>query len=153
MNTEFNDWTENKNGNFVLRDDYDEVLATVYHSNFDFWQITINGAFGSQFVADERLNTAEQAISRAEAILNGAQCTYSRGSTANSVTDWAKQATVTNGQPTYGRKLGGQSVSVKCAKSGQWYYVTYRATAHDAPIGWFDSAKAAMTAFDAPNPK
>ena len=144
----FDDWIENQNGNFVLRDDNNEILCTVYHTVFDFWQIAIDGDHGSRFVADERFNTSNQAIVRAQAILNGAKCTFSNGTHRNSATNWAKQARVTNGKTTYGRKCNGLSVTVKCAKSGKWFYMTYQGATCNEPQGWFASAQEAMAAFD-----
>ena len=68
-----------------------------------------------------------QAISRAEEVLNGADCflTFFKPNAGPVATDWKTQKSVSNGSPTYGRKHEGLGVSVKKATSGQWYYVTY----------------------------
>lgn len=141
-----NDWTENENRNSVLLDD-GVVLATVFHNEFENWQIIINGDESGRLVANENFDTPEQAIKRANAILAGSLCKYARD-TASVVTGWVKQVAMANGKPTYGKKYGGHSVSVKCAASGKWYYVTYKGPTHGKLEGWFATAKQAMQVFD-----
>jgi glucan-binding YG repeat protein len=140
------DWTENENGNWVLHD-FGEVSATVFQNAFEIWQIIVNDDERGRLVANENFDNSEQAIKRANAILSGSPCKYARD-TASVVTGWVKQAAVANGKPTYGRKYGGHSVSVKCAVSGKWYYVTYKGPTRGQIQGWFDSAEKAMQVFD-----
>lgn len=142
------EWTENSNGNYVLRDDFDgEVRATVYRTRFGYWQIIINGEERGRLVADEAYDSPRVAMKRAKAILAGAVCAYAR-ETADVQTPWAKQKTIANGQATYGRKYGKNSVSVKCAASGRWYFIVYNGPSYGEPNGWFDSAEQAMHAAD-----
>lgn len=140
------DWTENENGNWVLQE-FGDVSATVFQNKFETWQIIINGGERGRLVANEDFCTSEQAISRANAILAGSPCKYARD-TASVVTGWVKQAAMANGKPTYGRKYGGHSVSVKFAVSGKWFYVKYKGPTHGKPEGWFATAEQAMQVFD-----
>lgn len=140
------EWTESSNGNYVLRDDFDgEVLATVYRTRFGYWQIIVNGEERGRLVADETYDSPRVAMKRAKAILAGAVCDYARD-TATVQTSWTKQKTIANGQPTYGRKSGRSSITVKCAVSGKWYYLIYNGPTCGKPQGWFDSAEQAMQA-------
>jgi hypothetical protein len=141
-------WTENSNGNFVLREcSGGDVTATVYQTEYAVWQIIINGDYGGQLVANEHYADAEEAIERADQILGGATCQSAR-STANSSTAWAKQKSMFNGKPTYGRKCGSYSATVKCAASGKWYFMTYSGQNHSAPQGWYGTAEHAQQACD-----
>ncbi len=139
-------WTESRSGNFILRE-ADGVRATVFQNDHAQWQIILNSEQGGLLVADEYFEAADSAIRRADKILAGAACKFARD-TANVTTGWAKQAKALNGKPTYGRKYGSHSVTVRCAASGKWYYITYQATTHSEPQGWFDTAEHAMQAFD-----
>jgi hypothetical protein len=55
---------------------------------------------------------------------------------------------MSNGSPTYGRKFYGQGVSVKKAKSGKWFFITYLGGDVSEPQGWYASAEEAMQAYD-----
>ncbi len=141
-------WTENSNGNFVLREcSGGDVTATVYQTEYGNWQIIINGEYGGKLIADENFADAEEAIERADSILSGSPCHVARN-TANTSTEWFKQKSVANGKPTYGRKSGSYSATVKFAKSGKWYFLTYRGAIPGEPQGWFDTAEKAQHACD-----
>lgn len=146
--SEYYDWKETDKGNYVCVD-ADEVAATVFHNGYK-WQIIINRDGVGYAVADEYFDDHPEAIIRAEEVLDGADCILTRlnPNTARSTTGWAEQKGKSNGSPTYGRKHEGMGVSVKKAKSGKWFYITYRGTDSDEPQGWYDSAEEAMQAFD-----
>ena len=139
-------WIENSKGNFVMLDD-DCLRATVFRNSHDAWQIIVNGEDSGRLVADEYFVDAEDATERADAILDGAPCEYARKTTAV-VTGWSKQKSTANGEPTYGRKYGKSSVTVKCAVSGKWFYMTYNGPDHSEPFGWFNTPEQAMQTFD-----
>lgn len=139
-------WAENSKGNFVMLDD-DSLRATVFKNTYGVWKIIVNSDDSGKLVADEYFVDAEDAIERADAILDGAPCEYARKTSAV-VTDWSKQKSMANGEPTYGRKYGKSSVTVKCAVSGKWFYMTYNGPDHSEPFGWFDTAEKAMQTFD-----
>ena len=142
-------WLENGNGNFVMLDG-GSLLATVFKNSYGVWQIIVNSDEGGKLVGDENFESAEDATERADAILAGAPCGYAR---KNSVgrTDWAPQKAKANGKPTYGRKDGKSSVTVKCASSGKWFYMTYNGPSHSEPQGWYNTAEKAMQAYDGRN--
>jgi len=138
-------WTESAKG-FVLHED-GEILATVFSNKFQIWMIIINQDEGGRLVADEYFDNATQAIKRANSIMAGAPCKYAP-EPASGVSGWVKQATVANGKPAYGKRYGGRSVSVKCAASGKWYYVTYKGSDFGKPEGWFATPEQTMKIFD-----
>lgn len=144
------EWNENSNGNYVARDSYDHHVGTVHHNRYK-WLITLNIDDVGHNVKDEYFDSADGAMSRAEDILNGAECNLVQmRPNAGPVTSlWKEQKTVANGAPTYGRKVNGKGVSVKKAKSGQWYYVIHSNPKAD---GWSTSAELAMQTFDATHP-
>ena len=118
-------------------------------SNGYEWQIIINSedAVG-RFVAHENFDDPDEAMSRTEGILNGADCTLVLAKQKDEITNWKQQKTTSNGSPTYGRKHHGMGVSVKKASSGSWYYYVHGS----APQGWYGSAGEAMQVFDAQHP-
>ncbi len=139
------EWKETANGNYVCIQSGD-LVATVFCKNVcDPWKIIINNGGAGRFVAGEDFDDHREAISRAEAVLSGATCTLLPIKPKDETTSWKQQKAISNGSPTYGRKYQGSGVSVKKAKSGQWYYNVHGST----PQGWFDSAEEAMQAFDA----
>lgn len=141
------EWKETANGNHVCIHD-DDLVATVFSKGGE-WQIIINGEGGiSRIVAHESFDDPEDAQERAEAVLWGAESDLVFIPPKDASTTWQTQKTVANGSPTYGRKLNGQGVSVKKAKSGKWFYIIHGS----APQGWFGSAEEAMKAFDAKHP-
>lgn len=144
------DWRENSNGNFVCVDAYDDLIATVFGNAFDAWQIAINNNPRGAFVDGEAYETCEEAIARAEAILDGAPCEFALPAAPRpDTTDWKQQRKKVLGQPTYGRRLRGLSASVRIASSGKWFYVTYDKSGDTStPQGWFETAQMAMAAFD-----
>jgi len=147
-----NEWAENSNGNYVRRDSSGDVVATVFCKNVcDPWKIIINGDDVGHIVVDETFNMHPEAISRANDILDGADCILAvlKPSVGPVTTSWQTQKKTANGSPTYGRKHEGLGVSVKKAKSGQWFYITYSGADYSQPEGWFGSAEEAMQAFDA----
>ncbi len=150
--SELYEWTENSKGNFVGRDSSGDVVATVFSNGSDYaWQIIINRDGRGHIVTDEAFDDPEDATERADAILDGAECTLTpvKPSVGAVTTGWKEQKTIANGSPTYGRKFEGMGISVKKATSGQWYYVTYSGSDSSPPQGWFNTAQEAMQAFDA----
>ena len=147
------EWKERASGNHVCIHSGDHV-ATVFNNNYA-WQIIINGDDTGRIVADEAFKEHPEAISRTEEILNGADCilTVLKPSAGPITTNWKTQKKTSNGTPTYGRKHNGLGISVKKAKSGQWFYITYMGSSCSEPQGWYGSADEAMQAFDAQHPK
>lgn len=139
-------WIKNDNGNFVLLD-AGYLRATVFKNTYGVWQIIVNRDDDGKLVADEYFTEPDAAINRADAILAGASCEYARKTFAV-FTGWSTQKLIANGKPTYGRKDGNSSVTVKCAVSGKWFYMTYDGPSHSEPFGWFNTAENAMQAFD-----
>jgi len=138
------EWKKNYNGNFVGLSAGGCLEATVFSKDHE-WQIILNGGRVGQIVAEECFSDSEDAMGRAEAILDGAKCTLVDLRPRDETTGWKQQKTTSNGSPTYGRKHEGMGVSVKKAKSGQWYYVEH---SNPAAQGWYGSAEEAMQAFD-----
>ena len=136
------EWKEVSTGNYVCISS-DELVSTVYRTGLG-WQIIINSDGVGYKVAEEYFDDPNDATERAEDILDGADCTLVKMKPKDVTTNWQQQKTISNGSPTYGRKLNGQGVSVKKAKSGQWFYIIHGS----APQGWFDSAEEAKQAFD-----
>ena len=140
-------WRENAKGNFVRIDD-DRIVATVFR-RYEAWQISIQSGPITRFVANEAFESADAARDRADEILNGAECSYSRPSTPGpSSTPWQTQAKRSNGAPTYGRRLNGVTATVRMATSSKWYFIEYGASGTSAPEGWSPTAQAAMALFD-----
>ncbi len=142
------EWKESASGNYVCIDSGD-LIATVFCKNVcDAWKIIINSDGDRHFVANEAFDDHDEAMERAEEILKGADCTLVLISPEDETTSWRQQKTVSNGSPTYGRKHVGVGVSVKKAKSGQWFNITYTGSDTSEPQGWYGSAEEAMQAFD-----
>ena len=140
------EWKESEKGNYVCIHSGD-LVATVFSKGGD-WQIIINGDDAGRIVTDETFGEHPEAISRAEEILSGADCTLVIMKPKEKTTSWHQQKSTSNGSSTYGRKHQGLGVSVKKATSGKWYYNVHGS----APQGWYGSAEEAMQAFDARHP-
>src|SRR6266702_1148775 len=110
------EWKENGNGNWVLIDDYGDLVSTVYARN-DSWRAIWNGARdGKARRLKATFDTAEDACRAAEtAIAEG------KGSTKWWPPDDEWLPTKTGG---YYRKRGGSIVSVKESKTKSWYAVS-----------------------------
>lgn len=67
-------WAVSIRGNHYLKDG-DDLRATVYANRWGGWQIVINGQPGG-FVQGEVFADADDAIDRAEDILDGADCDF-----------------------------------------------------------------------------
>lgn len=114
----------------------------------DYWRIIINSGSDGALVKGS-FETAEEAIERATDISNGEDCDYVEHLLGSAPTEWRKQKKKHNGSPTYGRITAqGVSISVKKAASGKWFYVKFRGTNFEKPVGWFDTADKACIAAD-----
>ena len=91
-------------------------------------------------MAHEVFDDADDAMERAEEILDGADSALVTLLPKDVTTSWQMQKTISNGSPTYGRKQDGVGVSVKKAKSGSWFYNVHGS----APQGRYGSAEEAM---------
>ena len=137
------EWKENTNGNFVCISGGNYHEATVFYKGYE-WQIILNGEGFARIVVGESFDNSDDAMERAEAILNGADCNLIVLMPKEASTSWQPQKTISNGSLTYGRKYQGTGVSVKKAKSGKWFYILHGS----APEGWYASAEEAIQAFD-----
>jgi hypothetical protein len=148
MSTESN-WIKNEKGNYVLREDWGAAKATVYRTSCgEGWGIIINSEEGGQYVTDY-FELPDDAMGRAEAFLRGVSYEYKLAKPkVSGISQWKQQKTTVNGVPSYGRKIGNLSVSVKRAATGKWFYMTYSGMTCSAPAGWYDSAEKAMQVFD-----
>jgi len=149
MTSSYN-WHENSKGNFVCIDGYEEAVATVFCNAVGVWQIAINNNPRGTFVDGAAYDIHEEAMERAESILDGAHCEFALPTTPRpDTTDWKEQRKKVLGRPTYGRRSRGISASVRVASSGKWFFLTYDKSGDTSkPNGWFETAQMAMAAFD-----
>lgn len=147
-------WTQNEKGNYVLHEDWGAAKATVYRTPCgERWGIIINSDEGGRCVTEEYCSH-DDAMNRAEACLRGVSYKYKViRQEGPHISQWKRQKTTANGAPTYGRKNGGFSVTVKRAATGKWFYMTYDGPTHSEPFGWYESAEKAMQVFDSRHQK
>lgn len=143
------EWKPSAKGNYVCIDSND-IVATVFGNHLGIWQIIINTDAGGRLVQDEHFQDPDAGIERAEEILDGADCSLSEPGyrPRAETTLWKMQKKQVNGQATYGRREGSLNVSVRAAKNGKWYFITYDANQTSEPQGWYRTAEDAMAAFD-----
>ena len=67
------EWKESRNGNYYALEN-DRLVATVFRNEFGYWFIIINGEPLNSIVADEHFKEAEEGTSRADEILDCAEC-------------------------------------------------------------------------------
>jgi hypothetical protein len=134
------DWTENRNGNWVLIGD-DGIEATVYKSG-DEWGGVWNGAEdGKPRRLKAKYTSATEAMAATEsAIAEG----------SNSLRWWPPDdqwlPTKTDG---YYRRHNGTVVSVKRTKRGSWFVTNGNASlGRYGHTTWFTTDAEARTAFD-----
>ncbi len=149
-------WEIASTGSHIIRKGYDQVLCTVFRNSYDAWQVAINitDNFGNQapHFSDKRFADIDDAKSHAEFLLSIREelepTKVDPCRSLTTFTDWHQQKTKLNGRPTYGRKAGRISLSVKCAQSGKWYFLAHGEGIASKPEGWFSTAEAAMVGAD-----
>ena len=115
------DWHETSNGNYVTEDD-DCVKITVFTDKKGAWR-----GIRDEKITEDGYESAEDAI---EAIENR-EAEFVRFRPSQSTTDWR-----TTKKGGYYRYKGGEILTTKQAKSGQWF-VTRNAKL--VPNKWFPS--------------
>ena len=150
-------WEESSNGNPIAKDDYNEVICTVFQNDYGAWGVVIN--VGDPYIglrphySDKHFVTMEQAQKHAETLIanrHTLEPTQTAGKGGGSMA-WRVQAKKCNGAPTYGRQYGSKRASVKQAKSGKWYYVISVGASPSPSVGWFSTHQEAMAACDFEN--
>lgn len=145
-------WQPNDKGNYCLAD-YDELLGVVFQRG-DLWGVMVNASkpyglrpFFSKVLFCDWQSAAEYA-ERLIDIRQHLEPSDPPATDSRTSTPWRQQGTGANGKPTYGRKAGTVSYSVKCSKSGSWYFTPYGPGIQSQVQGWYPSAEAAMAAAD-----
>jgi len=149
-------WETASTGSHVVKDGtgYDDILCTVYQKPVGAWRVMVKVETthtGRQpHYSNEVFLDAQAAKQHAETLLairDQLEPTPVRHA-KEIFTDWGRQKAKANGKPTFGRKMGRLSVSVKCSSGGSWYFVPYGHNIDPKPVGWFSSADVAMAAAD-----
>lgn len=140
-------WIKCDNGNFVYARACG-VIATVFlHPKYKNWRCVINLDFGAHHV-QEVFESAESAMLHAEDLIPFRHSLMPTPTSVAAVGSWGQHAKPFGGAPSYGRHYGRLSVSVRRAKSGQWYYVPYEGATSYKLCGWFPTAAEAQAAAD-----
>ena len=154
MNTSSVNWDQSYTGNPVVKDDYGDVVCTVYEKPRGVWRVVMNVVdpyLGKQpHFVDEDFPDIEAAKDHAETLLpirDELKPTPSMKGVLR-VTPWRELKKRANGQLTYGREVGTLGVAVKCSQRGSWFYITYVGAETEVPVGWFTTHQEAMNAFD-----
>lgn len=148
-------WETASTGSFIIREYPDEVVCTVYEQPKGVWRVVVNidTVEGKQphfsdrhFLRPADAKTYAEELLKIRAELEPTPISPHRD--RDTYSEWRQQKTQANGQPTFGRKVGRNRLSVKCASSGMWYYLRHGMAVNSKPEGWFASAKEAMAAAD-----